>query len=119
MSLFKKKVKPIKQDCHYMSNDNGLLVILDLLETRPCYDSTWRVEVHKNGKMVANATIVRQIEETQRNLDNEIRKIIDSRYSECTRLLKENLDKLHVIAQALIEKEKIDGEEFEQLFTSI
>lgn len=75
MSLFKKKVKPIKQDCHYMSNDNGLLVILDLLETRPCYDSTWRVEVHKNGKMVANATIVRQIEETQRNLDNEIRKI--------------------------------------------
>ena len=75
MSLFKKKVKPIKQDCHYMSNDNGLLVILDLLETRPCYDSTWRVEVHINGKMVANATIVRQIEETQRNLDNEIRKI--------------------------------------------
>lgn len=75
MSLFKKKAKPIKQDCHYMSNDNGLLVILDLLETRPCYDSTWRVEVHKNGKMVANATIVRQIEETQQNLDNEIRKI--------------------------------------------
>lgn len=75
MSLFKKKAKPIKQDCHYISNDNGLLVILDLLETRPCYDSTWRVEVHKNGKMVANATIVRQIEETQRNLDNEIRKI--------------------------------------------
>ena len=75
MSLFEKKVKPIKQDCHYMSNDNGLLVILDLLETRPCYDSTWRIEVHKNGKMVANATIVRQIEETQRNLDNEIRKI--------------------------------------------
>ena len=58
-------------------------------------------------------------EEIAARIDNEIRKIIDGGYNECTRLLKENLDKLHVIAQALIEKEKIDGEEFEQLFTSI
>jgi len=58
-------------------------------------------------------------EEVAARIDNEIRKIIDGGYNECTRLLKENLDKLHVVAQALIEKEKIDGEEFEQLFTSI
>ena len=58
-------------------------------------------------------------EEIAAKIDNEIRKIVDGGYNECTRLLKENLDKLHVIAQALIEKEKIDGEEFEQLFTSI
>ena len=58
-------------------------------------------------------------EEIAAKIDNEIRKIVDDGYNECTRLLKENLDKLHVVAQALIEKEKIDGEEFEQLFTSI
>lgn len=75
MSLFKKQTKPLKQDCHYMSNDNGLLVILDLLETRMFYDTTWHVEVRKNGQEVANATIVRQDNETQRNLDAEIRKL--------------------------------------------
>ncbi len=58
-------------------------------------------------------------EEIAARIDNEIRKIIDGGYNECTRLLKDNLDKLHVVAQALIEKEKIDGDEFEQLFTSI
>ncbi len=58
-------------------------------------------------------------EEIAAKIDNEIRNIIDNGYNECIRLLKENIDKLHIIAQALIEKEKIDGEEFEQLFTSI
>ena len=58
-------------------------------------------------------------EEIAAKIDNEIRKIVDDGYNECTRLLKDNLDKLHVVAQSLIEKEKIDGEEFEQLFTSI
>lgn len=75
MSLFKKNRKPIKQDCHYMSNENGLLVVLDLLETRPFYDTTWKIVVHRNGKEIANATIVRQDNETQQNLDAEIRKI--------------------------------------------
>ena len=58
-------------------------------------------------------------EEIAAQIDNEIRKIVDNGYNECTMLLKDNLDKLHLVAQALIEKEKIDGEEFEQLFTSI
>jgi len=58
-------------------------------------------------------------EEIAARIDNEIRKIIDDSYGKCTQLLKDNLDRLHVVAQALIEKEKIDGEEFERLFTSI
>ncbi len=58
-------------------------------------------------------------EEIAAQIDNEVRNIIDKGYGQCTELLKSNLDKLHIIAQALIEKEKIDGEEFEQLFTSI
>ena len=58
-------------------------------------------------------------EEIAAQIDNEIRNIIDDGYNQCTKLLEENIAKLHVIAQALIEKEKIDGEEFEQLFLSI
>ena len=33
-------------------------------------------------------------------------------------LLKENINKLHAVAQALIEKEKLDAEEFEDIFVN-
>ena len=49
----------------------------------------------------------------------EIRNIIDEGSEKCEALLNENMAKLHVVAQKLIEKEKIDGEEFESLFNSI
>ena len=38
--------------------------------------------------------------------------------SEGTVLKKEHIDKLHGVAGVLLEKEKIDGEEFDQIFNS-
>ena len=58
-------------------------------------------------------------EEVAAQIDKEIRSIIDTGYEKCMRILKDNMSKLHVVAQALLEKEKIDGEEFESLFNSI
>ncbi len=58
-------------------------------------------------------------EEVAAQIDKEIRMIIDNGYEQCTTLLKEYMPKLHVVAQALLEKEKIDGDEFESLFNSI
>ena len=58
-------------------------------------------------------------EEVAAQIDKEIRSIIDSGYEKCIGILNENMSKLHVVAQALLEKEKIDGEEFETLFNSI
>lgn len=58
-------------------------------------------------------------EEVAAQIDNEIRNIVDNGYNRCENLLQENMPKLHVVAQALLEKEKINGEEFEQLFNSI
>ncbi len=52
-------------------------------------------------------------------IDAEIRSIIDGCYKRCQNLLKENREKLHTIAALLLEKEKIDGEEFEQLFEDV
>ena len=34
------------------------------------------------------------------------------------KILKENINKLHAVANTLIEKEKIDGHEFEELISS-
>lgn len=50
-------------------------------------------------------------------IDDEIKLIIDSCFEKCASLINENIDKLHCVAKTLLEKETIDGEEFEQLFT--
>ena len=50
-------------------------------------------------------------------IDEEIKKIIDSAYNRCTEMISENMPKLTEIAQLLLEKETIDGKEFEALFT--
>jgi cell division protease FtsH len=51
-------------------------------------------------------------------IDEEIRNIIDSAYKKCQQLLEQNIHKLHKVAQALLEKEKLDGPEFEEIFAS-
>ena len=55
-------------------------------------------------------------EETAGIIDEEVKKIIDNAYQYAQEILKANIDKLHVVAGILLEKEKIDGEEFEAIF---
>ncbi|NLT57860.1 MAG: ATP-dependent zinc metalloprotease FtsH [Clostridiales bacterium] len=55
-------------------------------------------------------------EQVSAQIDAEIKRIVDEAYQRSTDLLKEHLDKLHELAALLLEKEKIDGEEFEALF---
>ena len=52
-------------------------------------------------------------------IDAEVRKIIDDAYKKSITLLSENSDKLDNIANALMEKEKIDGVEFEDIFNAV
>jgi cell division protease FtsH len=49
-------------------------------------------------------------------IDNEVKKIIDTAYDRTVVVLKENINKLHKVAEALLEKEKIEGAEFEQIY---
>ncbi|MBR4874574.1 MAG: ATP-dependent zinc metalloprotease FtsH [Clostridia bacterium] len=49
-------------------------------------------------------------------IDTEVKQIIDSSYERCTKLLTENIAKLHNVAGALFEKEKVNAEEFIDLF---
>jgi len=55
-------------------------------------------------------------EQVAAEIDGEVRKIIDQAYQTCEQLLKENRQALDRVAKALIEKEKLTGEEFEALF---
>ena len=55
-------------------------------------------------------------EETAGIIDEEIKKIIDWGYKQATDILDKNRDKLDKVAAVLIEKEKITGEEFDEIF---
>ena len=48
-------------------------------------------------------------------IDHEIRNIIENSFEACESILREHIDKLHELAQYLIENEKIDGETFDKL----
>ena len=56
-------------------------------------------------------------DEVAREIDDEIKNIISEAYKEAERLLKENMDTLKRVAEALLLVETIDGEQFEDLFT--
>ena len=49
-------------------------------------------------------------------IDEEIKRIIDECYSRCEKLLNDNRDKLDNVANALVEHEKLDAAEFEEVF---
>ena len=55
-------------------------------------------------------------EETAKLIDEETKRIIDKGYERARNILSEHIDKLHAVAQILLEKEKIDGEEFDTIF---
>lgn len=57
-------------------------------------------------------------EEVAARIDNEIRRLIDEAYNRAERLLTENIHKLHAVAQALLEKEKLEAHEFEAIFNN-
>lgn len=57
-------------------------------------------------------------EEVAASIDKEVKNIIASCYDTARMLLSENVNKLHKVAQALLEKEKLKEEEFLEVFAS-
>ncbi|MBX7158391.1 MAG: ATP-dependent zinc metalloprotease FtsH [Verrucomicrobiae bacterium] len=54
-------------------------------------------------------------EETQREIDHEVKKLIDDAYSRAKKLVSENRDKLEAIAKALLEYETLDGQHIKEI----
>ena len=57
-------------------------------------------------------------EETASIIDEETKRIVDIGYNRAKQILSDNIDKLHKVAGILLEKEKIEAEEFEEIFNS-
>jgi len=54
-------------------------------------------------------------EQVAAEIDDEVRSIIENCYQCSVAILQKNVEKLHQIADALLERETIDGEEFDKL----
>ena len=57
-------------------------------------------------------------EEVSAQIDAELKKQLTACMDKATEILRENMSKLHSISKALMEKEKLTGEEFEELFNA-
>lgn len=55
-------------------------------------------------------------EEMAAIIDREIKHIIDNAYEKTKSILNEHINVLHKVAEALLEKEKLEGHEFEAIF---
>ena len=55
-------------------------------------------------------------EETAAIIDEETKRIVDTGYNRAKQILSDNIDKLHQVAGILLEKEKIEADEFEAIF---
>ena len=51
-------------------------------------------------------------EQVQAEIDREVRRIVDDAYESALTLLEENVEKLHLVAEALLEFESLNGDEF-------
>jgi len=57
-------------------------------------------------------------EDVSSKIDAEVKKIIDVSYEKVTKIITDNMDKLHNIAQALLERERLEAAEFEEVYTN-
>ena len=54
-------------------------------------------------------------DETAGTIDAEVRRIVDECYAEATRILTENEDKLHMMADALMEFETLSSDQLDDI----
>jgi cell division protease FtsH len=58
-------------------------------------------------------------EKVAESIDEEIRRLIEQGYATAERILREHSDKLHAIAQELIQNESVEGEALERFFQGL
>ncbi len=58
-------------------------------------------------------------DDTARKIDEEVNSLIDATYRMAKKVLKENLDILHKLAELLLEKETVQGKELDELIFSM
>jgi cell division protease FtsH len=58
-------------------------------------------------------------DDVAKQIDEEVRSLIETAYARATEVLTQHRAKLDLLAETLVEKETLDAEEFEALFSDI
>ena len=58
-------------------------------------------------------------EEIASIIDEEVKRIVQEGFNQAKQLLQENINRLHNVAEALLEREKLEAEEFEEIFAVV
>ena len=53
--------------------------------------------------------------ETSNSIDTEVKKIINTNYKKATKILNDNIDKLHTMAESLLTYETIDADQIDDI----
>ncbi len=73
-------------------------------------------ESESSGGFLGASSVRRTIsEETQREVDAEVRRILEEQYAVARKILEDNRDKMHRMAKALLEWETIDAEQIDDI----
>ena len=78
------------------------------------------VYAENEGEVFLGRSITKQVnmsEATMQKVDCEVRRIIDEQYGVARRLIEGHKDKMHTMAQALLEWETIDGEQIDDIMS--
>jgi cell division protease FtsH len=76
------------------------------------------VYAENEGEVFLGRSITKQVnvsEETMQKVDQQIRRIIDEQYDVARKLIEGNHDKMHAMANALLEYETIDAEQIDDI----
>jgi len=78
------------------------------------------VYAENEGEVFLGRSVTRQVnvsEQTMQKVDSVIRRIIDEQYALARRLIEENKDKMHAMANALLEWETIDSDQIDDIMS--
>ena len=69
------------------------------------------------GRSVTNQK--RMSDDTAKHIDDEVRSTVDSAYSKASKILKDNIDKMHTMSEALMMYETIDKDQIDDIMSGI
>jgi cell division protease FtsH len=76
------------------------------------------VYAENEGEVFLGRSVTKQVnvsEETMQKVDKQIRRIIDEQYAIARKLIEDNQDKIHVMANSLLEWETIDSDQIDDI----
>jgi cell division protease FtsH len=101
------------QSCNGVARDMIMKYGMSSTLTNMVFGSDEEVFIGKDYGHIKNYS-----EHVASQIDDEVMKIIDEAYKKVMEILKSKISILHAVAQALLEREKIEGPEFEAIYIS-